>query len=884
MANNSNPLNGYRFDTREKGIESRGEQLAKLIKGDASTTKKEDAKQDKEIQKLTNDLAAFKKKVYTKTQADDKFLTDDDLTAYAKKSELNAYAKKADVYNKSQVYTKAEVDAIIPTTGSLENYATIVYVDGKVDEINTELGNKAAASDVTALDTRVTNLGTDVANKANESEVTALDARVTALENAPAGDGNVIVNFTETWRDEDLAPNFIKISGTTDYSQTEIAGFLAAGRTVYLDVHDSEHNKAIYMSENGGQVSMLEANNDPDAYLFSFTQSGNDVVFYASKLASNYNFEHEVEALRHADEVTGNALYEFSGTTTSQFATMATQIEVIGTDLASIENNKANVDDVYSKTDADDKFYTNDMANQDWDSAWEELDTNFSAITESFEDVNARIDEISATTGDYVTGIELGNNDKAFYFKAIRGEGLVGPNGYTIGPKICNIEDATDHGWDTPTHPTGHTGLVDAWDAKQYIEGIRGELVEEINSDFDAFYDEYISGMTDTINEVSAATQDMYTKAEVDAMIPSVSGKVDKELTGTNGRALIFNEEDGGGAKFEHSDGTMSFAGVNDGGENGIAGQVYALKRNTENRMEGSRIDVTKNAMYYTVGDAAAADRMVPENEIATKGDIPAIDLDNYYTKAEIDTKIHAVDADIYDIRVKLGTLGIAFNTNFPNEFVTSANALSTMLNYNKATIKVVEDTTVASSQQTTQYADNTVTLNLNGKTLTFTRDNYPGIIIRGGATVTISGATSGSTIDGQGGVAIQAGVSVQSGDPVINFAGSNLVVRNNRSGGELIYCYKGLINIYGGTYRNDGDDKTYMINCYDANYQNGTANIVIYSTSTTNGPKFYDFDPADCSAEGAHTNFVREDCHVVESTVEEGGVTHTVYMVVKNS
>lgn len=103
--------------------------------------------------------------------------------------------------------------------------------------------------------------------------------------------------------------------------------------------------------------------------------------------------------------------------------------------------------------------------------------------------------------------------------------------------------------------------------------------------------------------------------------------KVDKLIEGPNGRALIFNEADGGGAKFEHNDGTWSFAGVNDGGANGIAGQIYAVARNDDGKMKGTRIDVTKDAMYYTVGDASASERMVPENEIAVKGDV--IEIDN---------------------------------------------------------------------------------------------------------------------------------------------------------------------------------------------------------------------------------------------------------------
>ena len=66
-------------------------------------------------------------------------------------------------------------------------------------------------------------------------------------------------------------------------------------------------------------------------------------------------------------------------------------------------------------------------------------------------------------------------------------------------------------------------------------------------------------------------------------------------------------------------------------------------------------------------------------------------------------------------------------------------------------------------------------------------------------------------------------------------------------------------------------------MNCYDANYRNGTAKIVV------TGGKFYDFNPADNSAEGEHTNFLAEGYHVETSTVVEEEVEHTVYTVKKD-
>ena len=120
------------------------------------------------------------------------------------------------------------------------------------------------------------------------------------------------------------------------------------------------------------------------------------------------------------------------------------------------------------------------------------------------------------------------------------------------------------------------------------------------------------------------ASGEVTTFIDEKAIDEKLANKTDYIVNGGNGRALMFNESDGGGAKFEHNDGTWSFVGVNDGGQNGIAGQIYALKKNAENKFEGSRIDITNGAMYYTVTSDGAADRMVPENEIAVKGDITA--------------------------------------------------------------------------------------------------------------------------------------------------------------------------------------------------------------------------------------------------------------------
>lgn len=101
----------------------------------------------------------------------------------------------------------------------------------------------------------------------------------------------------------------------------------------------------------------------------------------------------------------------------------------------------------------------------------------------------------------------------------------------------------------------------------------------------------------------------------------SVTNRTVRELTGTNGKALVFNENDGGGAKFEHNDGTWSFVGVNDGGENGLTGQLYTVKQ-VDGKYVGARLNMRLDGFYYTSGRDSMA--VTADDEIATKGDINA--------------------------------------------------------------------------------------------------------------------------------------------------------------------------------------------------------------------------------------------------------------------
>ena len=125
------------------------------------------------------------------------------------------------------------------------------------------------------------------------------------------------------------------------------------------------------------------------------------------------------------------------------------------------------------------------------------------------------------------------------------------------------------------------------------------------------------------------ANGDVVAVATEEQIAAMLDNKTDYAVNGTNGRALMFNEIDGGGAKFEHNDGTWSFAGVNDGGKNGLAAQVYAV--DSQAGYKGTKLDVTVGGLYYTKGEESGkpvAERDVEANEVATKGNISAATVD----------------------------------------------------------------------------------------------------------------------------------------------------------------------------------------------------------------------------------------------------------------
>ena len=108
--------------------------------------------------------------------------------------------------------------------------------------------------------------------------------------------------------------------------------------------------------------------------------------------------------------------------------------------------------------------------------------------------------------------------------------------------------------------------------------------------------------------------------------------------------------------------------------------------------------------------------------------------------------------------------------------------------------------------------------------------------------------------------------------------SGANLVINGGTyyGGGTAVQVEKGTVTINGGHFAVEPfSDARYgynfLLNCIDANYKNGSANIIV------KGGTFVNFNPADCKAEGEHTNFVADGYGVVATPQANGDVWYTV-------
>ena len=90
-----------------------------------------------------------------------------------------------------------------------------------------------------------------------------------------------------------------------------------------------------------------------------------------------------------------------------------------------------------------------------------------------------------------------------------------------------------------------------------------------------------------------------------------------------------------------------------------------------------------------------------------------------------------------------------------------------------------------------------------------------------------------------------------------IDVNGGSCTIQDGTFVGNIhaVYVLEGTLVVNGGTFSvqqkySDAQPYEFVLNCYDSNYKNGSAQITVY------GGSFKGFNPRDCEAEGVGTNF----------------------------
>ncbi len=157
----------------------------------------------------------------------------------------------------------------------------------------------------------------------------------------------------------------------------------------------------------------------------------------------------------------------------------------------------------------------------------------------------------------------------------------------------------------------------------------------------------------------------------------------------------------------------------------------------------------------------------------------------------------------------------------------------------------------------------NTITkdtlLDLSGKTISIDSEAADGNISGQPILVAVEGGNvtiENGTIDATAGDNGAYGIIVRNGAVVTINEGTEVI-----GNGTAVQVTEGTLYIKGGKFSNGTVTSGFLLNCVDANWKNGTANIVV------TGGSFYGFDPSNNAAEGAGTSFVPFGYTVVENS-----------------
>ena len=175
-------------------------------------------------------------------------------------------------------------------------------------------------------------------------------------------------------------------------------------------------------------------------------------------------------------------------------------------------------------------------------------------------------------------------------------------------------------------------------------------------------------------------------------------------------------------------------------------------------------------------------------------------------------------------------------------------------------TVKLLDNVDLT---ETLIIKDKTITLDLNGKTISNSTDiwnentySWSLISVRDNGNLTIDDTAGGGTLKAKENDCYALDVYVYDTKNVEN---TKLTINAGNYVGNVsaVYAFTGKVTINGGHFSiqqlSSSNDYRFMLNCYDASYTAGTAGF------TVNGGTFVKFDPSDSASENPHANFLAE-------------------------
>ena len=223
-----------------------------------------------------------------------------------------------------------------------------------------------------------------------------------------------------------------------------------------------------------------------------------------------------------------------------------------------------------------------------------------------------------------------------------------------------------------------------------------------------------------TYAESFNVNREIAVKADI---IEAASKKVDISMdTAEGGKALIFNEVDGGGAKIERVNGDAYFVGVNDSDGDRAANHAVASIYALNSTKTGVRFTVFKDMITYKP-NATKAERNNPAYEIAVKADIQA---------AQGNISTHSSDDSRHTAEVEFVRAAATVSEMNYKQYICKAALTGTLpaapAGGTKRIVSVVaggEGTTISpASGDTIQGAATPIAINMANDTVTFIYDD----------------------------------------------------------------------------------------------------------------------------------------------------------------